>query len=46
MHYGRPRLLEPEDDDTALVLGDYFYAQGLARIASLGDVAAVGTSQS
>jgi hypothetical protein len=41
VHYGRPRLLEPEDDDTALVLGDYFYAQGLARIASLGDVAAV-----
>jgi hypothetical protein len=42
VHYGRPRLLEPEDDDTALVLGDYFYAQGLARIASLGDAAAVG----
>ena len=29
--HGRPRLLRPEDDDTALVLGDYFYAQGLAR---------------
>jgi hypothetical protein len=42
VHYGRPRLLEPEDDDTALVLGDYLYAQGLARIASLGDVDAVG----
>ena len=42
VHYGRPRLLEPADDNSALVLGDYLYAQGLARIASLGDVAAVG----
>ena len=41
VHYGRPRLFEPEDDNTALVLGDYLYAQGLARIASLGDVDAV-----
>jgi hypothetical protein len=40
-HYGRPRLHEPQDGDAALVLGDYFYAQGLARIASLGDVDAV-----
>ena len=42
VHYGRPRLLEPADDNSALVLGDYLYAQGLARIASLGDVDAVG----
>ena len=41
VHYGRPRLFEPEDDNTALVLGDYLYAQGLARIASLGEVDAV-----
>ncbi|HEY7706662.1 MAG TPA: hypothetical protein VH968_05785 [Gaiellaceae bacterium] len=41
VHYGRPRLLEPDDDDTALVLGDYLYAQGLARIAAEGDVEAV-----
>jgi hypothetical protein len=41
VHYGRPRLLEPEDDDAALVLGDYLYAQGLARIAALGEVRAV-----
>ena len=41
VHYGRPRLLDPADDDTALVLGDHLYAQGLARIASLGEVAAV-----
>jgi hypothetical protein len=42
VHYGRPRLFEPADDDTALVLGDYLYAQGLARIAALGEVGAVG----
>ena len=42
VHYGRPRLLEPADDNSALVLGDYLHAQGLARIASLGDVDAVG----
>ena len=42
VHYGRPRLLEPADDNSALVLGDYLYAQGLARIASQGDVDAVG----
>lgn len=41
VHYGTPRLHEPEDGDAALVLGDYLYAQGLARIASLGDVEAV-----
>ena len=41
VHYGRPRVFEPEDGDAALVLGDYLYALGLARIASLGDVAAV-----
>jgi hypothetical protein len=41
VHYGHPRLLEPADDDTALVLGDYLYAQGLARIAALGEVDAV-----
>jgi hypothetical protein len=41
VHYGRPRLHEPKDGEAALVLGDYLYAQGLARIASLDDVAAV-----
>ena len=41
VHYGMPRVFEPADADAALVLGDYLYAQGLARIASLGDVAAV-----
>jgi hypothetical protein len=41
VHYGRPRVYEPEDGDAALVLGDYLYAQGLARIAALGEVEAV-----
>ena len=41
VHYGRPRLFVPSDDDTALLLGDYLYAHGVARISALRDVAAV-----
>jgi hypothetical protein len=41
VHYGRPRLFCPPDRDTALLLGDYLYAHGLAHIAETGDVAAV-----
>jgi hypothetical protein len=41
LHYGRPRRYDALDGEAALVLGDYFYAQGLARIASFGDVDAV-----
>jgi hypothetical protein len=41
VHYGRPRLFAPPDDDTALLLGDYLYAHGVARISALRDVAAV-----
>jgi hypothetical protein len=41
VHYGRPRVFEAQDGDAALVLGDYLYAQGLARIAELGEVEAV-----
>jgi hypothetical protein len=41
VHYGRPRLFAPADDDTALLLGDYLYAHGLVRIASSGEVEAV-----
>ena len=41
LHYGRPRLFAPADADVALLLGDYLYAHGLVRIASLGDVDAV-----
>jgi hypothetical protein len=41
LHYGRPRLFEPGDADTALLLGDYLYAHGLVRIAEAGPVEAV-----
>jgi hypothetical protein len=41
VHYGHPRLFAAPDDDTALLLGDYLYAEGLARIARLDNVAAV-----
>ncbi len=41
VHYGRPRLFTPPDDDTALLLGDYLYAHGLVRIADAQDVSAV-----
>jgi hypothetical protein len=40
-HYGRPRLFAPEDDELALLLGDYLYAHGLVRIAATGSVDAV-----
>jgi hypothetical protein len=41
VHYGRPRLFAPPDEDTALLLGDYLYAHGLVRVAATGDVTAV-----
>ena len=41
VHYGRPRLFAPTDEDAALLLGDYLYAHGLVRVAALDDVAAV-----
>jgi hypothetical protein len=41
LHYGEPRLLRGHDDDLALLAGDYLYALGLERLASLGDAAAV-----
>ena len=41
VHYGRPRLFAPPDGDAALLLGDYLYAHGVARISALHDVAAV-----
>jgi hypothetical protein len=42
LHYGRPRLFAPADDDVALLLGDALLAHGLVRIAATGSVAAVG----
>ncbi len=41
LHYGRPRLFTPSDQDNALLLGDYLYAHGLVRIASFHEVGAV-----
>ena len=41
LHYGAPRLLQPPDQDLALLAGDYLYAKGLERLAALADLAAV-----
>jgi hypothetical protein len=41
LHYGQPRLLTGHDADLALLAGDYLYALGLDRLATLGDTAAV-----
>jgi len=41
LHYGRPRLFEPADHDTGLLLGDYLYAHGLQRVTELGELGAV-----
>jgi hypothetical protein len=41
LHFGAPRLLDPQDRDMALLAGDYLYAKGLERLAALGDLAAV-----
>ena len=41
LHYGEPRLLAGHDADLALLAGDYLYALGLDRLATLGDERAV-----
>jgi hypothetical protein len=41
VHYGRPRLFEPDGETERILLGDYLYAHGLVRIANAGGVAAV-----
>jgi hypothetical protein len=41
LHYGESRLLRGQDDDLALLAGDYFYALGIERLAALGDAEAV-----
>jgi hypothetical protein len=41
LHYGTPRVVVTDDPDLRLLLGDQLYALGLARLAALGDVAAV-----
>ena len=39
--HGRSRFFAPPDADTALLLGDYLYAQGLVHVAATGSVQAV-----
>lgn len=41
LHYGTPRLLAGHDEDLALLAGDYLYALGIDRLATLGDTEAV-----
>lgn len=41
LHYGEGRVVVTPDPDLALLAGDRLYAIGLARLAELGDVAAV-----
>ena len=40
-HYGEGRVLRPGDPDLALLAGDRLYALGMARLAELGDLAAI-----
>src|SRR5215207_2903030 len=40
LHYEEPRLLAGHDPDLALLAGDYLYALGLDRLATLGDTRA------
>jgi len=41
LHYGEPRLLRGHDGDLALLAGDYLYALGIERLASLDDAPAI-----
>jgi hypothetical protein len=41
LHYATPRLVCAPEADLALLAGDQLYALGLARLMSLGDIAAV-----
>jgi hypothetical protein len=40
-HYGSGRILQPDDPDLALLAGDRLFARGLARLAEIGDLAAI-----
>jgi len=40
-HYGSGRVVQPDDPDLELLAGDRLFALGLARLAELGDLAAV-----
>lgn len=41
LHYGQPRALGIDDPDLALLAGDRLYTLGLARLAAIGDLAAI-----
>jgi hypothetical protein len=41
LHYGCPRVVVGTDPDLALLAGDYLYALGLRRLATLGDLESV-----
>lgn len=41
LHYGEPRLMRNQDEDLALLAGDYLYALGIEGLAGLGDAEAV-----
>ena len=41
LHYGSPRVVVGADRDLELLAGDYLYARGLERLATLGDLEAV-----
>jgi hypothetical protein len=42
LHYGAGALVRLDDPDLALLGGDRLYALGLARLAEIGDLEAVG----
>jgi hypothetical protein len=42
LHYESPRLIQGADSDLRLLAGDYLYALGLERLATRGDMEAVG----
>jgi hypothetical protein len=42
LHYRSGRVVTPADPDLSLLAGDRLYALGLARLAELGDLEAVG----
>jgi hypothetical protein len=41
LHYRDVRVVEPDDPDLALLLGDRLYAEGLSALVALGDIDAV-----
>lgn len=41
LHHGTPRYVAPVDLGTAVLAGDYCYAEGLVRVAATGDLSVV-----